>query len=249
MKKTILMMLALAGFLVQSGAADGGGGFADFRKQQQARLLAAIDSTLAAKAEDAITDNFAAVRKVNIDFQSTIGGRNGNIGLNLIGALDESENHAYGWQLRAYSGKDINGGGNFGFFFRRKSDEAFVGANAFADYEKHKEGEFVRYSVGGEFEHSIFALAANYYRPITDNREVNDTTAAFSRNGFDAKLLIAPPRLHGLKAAADYYRFDGEGDTKADEGFRYGLQWNPNSALRLNLFYDNGGERFGGDMA
>ncbi|MGI9337584.1 MAG: hypothetical protein ACR2P4_03640, partial [Gammaproteobacteria bacterium] len=61
------------------------GGFADFRKQQQARLLAAIDSTLATQAEKAISDNFAAVKQVGVNLQTGLGGRKANIGINFIG--------------------------------------------------------------------------------------------------------------------------------------------------------------------
>ncbi|MGI9337302.1 MAG: inverse autotransporter beta domain-containing protein [Gammaproteobacteria bacterium] len=248
MKKTVLIVLALAGFVVQNGAADGGG-FADFRKQQQARLLAAIDSTLATQAENAISDNFAAVRKADVQLQTGVGGRKGNIGLNLIGAFADADDYAFGWQLRAFGGQDIDGGANAGVFYRRTNGEMLFGANAFADYENHKYGEFARYSVGGELSHSVFSLAANYYVPLTDNRKVNATLAAFSREGYDAQLRIAAPRFRQLKAAVDYYRFDGDGNTKAEDGFRYGVQWHPTPALRLNLFYDDGGEKFGGDIA
>ncbi|MGI9337725.1 MAG: inverse autotransporter beta domain-containing protein, partial [Gammaproteobacteria bacterium] len=231
-----------------SYTAESGGGFADFRKQQQARLLAAIDSTLATQAEKAISDNFAAVRKVGIDFQSTIGGRNGNIGINLIGAFAESENRAFGWQLRAYGGKDINSGTNAGVFYRQTSGNMLFGANAFADYEKHDYGNFFRYSIGGELQHSIFALAANYYIPQTDNRKMNMTLAAFSREGYDAQLRISAPRYRALKAVVDYYHFDGKGDTKAESGFRYGVEVQPNAALRFGLYYDSESENFGGDI-
>ncbi len=225
------------------------GGFADFRKQQQARLLAAIDNSLAAGAENAITENFTAIKQVGVNLQTGLGGRKANIGINFIGAFAESEKDAFGWQLRCYAAKEDAAGINAGVFYRQTSGGILYGANAFADYEKHDYGNFLRYSIGGELQHSIFALAANYYVPITDNRRVNATVAAFSREGYDAKLRISAPHYKALKAAVDYYRFDGKGDTKAEDGFRYGMELQPNSALRFGVYYDSGGEKFGGDIA
>ncbi|MGI9338275.1 MAG: inverse autotransporter beta domain-containing protein, partial [Gammaproteobacteria bacterium] len=225
------------------------GGFADFRKQQQARLLAHIDDTLAAGAEKAIGENFAAIKQVGVNLQTGLGGRKANIGINFIGSFAESEKDAFGWQLRGYAAKEDAAGLNAGVFYRQTSGGILYGANVFADYEKHDYGNFLRYSIGGELQHSIFALAANYYVPITDNRRVNATVAAFSREGYDAKLRIAAPHYKALKAAVDYYRFDGEGDTKADSGFRYGVEVHPHSALRFGVYYDSGGEKFGGDIA
>ncbi|MGI9337598.1 MAG: inverse autotransporter beta domain-containing protein [Gammaproteobacteria bacterium] len=250
MKKLMIFTLAaMAGFVVQNGAAEGGGGFADFYQKEQVRLFSAIDNTLATQAEKAIGDNFAAVRKVNVDFQSSIGGRKGNVGINLIGAFADADDYAFGWQLRAYGGQDIDGGANAGVFYRRTNGELLFGGNVFADYEKHEYGDFVRYSVGGELEHSIFSLAANYYAPITDDKTVNITVGAFSREGYDAKLRINAPRFRALKAAVDYYHFDGKNDTKAEDGFRYGMQWHPTPALRFNVFYDDGAEKIGGGIA
>ncbi|MGI9338784.1 MAG: inverse autotransporter beta domain-containing protein, partial [Gammaproteobacteria bacterium] len=250
MKKTILIVLAaLAGFVVQNGAAEGGGGFADFRKQQQARLWAAIDTTLATEAEQAIGDNFAAVRRVNIDFQSTIGGRKGNIGINLIGSFANSDSHAFGWQLRGYKAQEDSAGANAGLFYRQTNGNALFGGNVFADYEKHEHGDFVRYSIGAEVQNDIVSFAANYYIPITGNKRVNLTLDAFSRQGYDGKLRLNAPNFQALKGAVDYYHFEGEDTTAKDKGFRYGMQWHPTPALQLNLFYDDGGEQFGGDIA
>ncbi|MGI9337912.1 MAG: inverse autotransporter beta domain-containing protein, partial [Gammaproteobacteria bacterium] len=126
------------------------GGFADYYKQQQARLFSAIDSTLATQAENAITDNFAAVKKADVQLQTGVGGRSGNLGINFIGAFAETDTRAFGWQLRAFGGQDIDGGANAGLFYRFINNNALFGANAFADYENHKHGDFVRYSIGAE---------------------------------------------------------------------------------------------------
>ncbi|MGI9338646.1 MAG: inverse autotransporter beta domain-containing protein, partial [Gammaproteobacteria bacterium] len=217
MKKTILIVLALAGFVVQNGAADGGG-FADFRKQQQARLLAAIDNSLAAKAENAI-NNFAAVKQADVQLQTELGGRKGNFGINLIGAIDEPADSAFGWQLRGYAGPNSVKGANAGVFYRKMNKGALFGANAFLDYEDGDYGGFSRFGIGGEVEHKIVALAANYYLPITDEQNVNSSVVAFSRQGFDAKLRISAP-IDAVKLAVDYYNFDGERGAESDDGLR-----------------------------
>ena len=47
---------------------------------------------------------------------------------------------------------------------------------------------------------------------------------------------------------ADYYHFDGKYGGENDKGFRYGLELQPISNLRIGE-YDDGGEKFGGDIA
>ncbi|MGI9337028.1 MAG: inverse autotransporter beta domain-containing protein, partial [Gammaproteobacteria bacterium] len=248
MKKAILIVLALAGFAVQNGAAESGGGFADFRKQQQARLLAHIDGALAAKAQDVITDNFAAVKKANVQLQTELGGRKGNFGINLIGAIDESADSAFGWQLRGYVGPDSVKGANAGAFYRKINNGALFGANAFLDYEDSDYGGFSRFGIGGEVEHKIVALAANYYMPLTDEQNVNSSVVAFSRQGFDAKLRVSPPQFDAVKLAVDYYNFDGERSAKSDDGLRYGVELHPFAGFRLDVLYDDGNEKFGGNI-
>ncbi|MGI9337269.1 MAG: inverse autotransporter beta domain-containing protein, partial [Gammaproteobacteria bacterium] len=248
MKKTITFILAaLAGFLVQNGAADGGG-FAEFRKEKQARLLAAFDSALATQAQKAISDNFAAVRKADVQVQTGLGGRKGNIGLNLIGAFAESENHAFGWQLRAYGGEDDVKGANAGVFYRKMEKGALFGANAFLDYEDGDYGDFSRFGFGGEVQHVFANFAANYYLPLTDEQNVNSTLAAFSREGYDAKLRINALDFAAIRLAVDYYNFDGKGETKAEDGLRYGVELTPFPALHLGVFYDEGAKRYGGNV-
>ncbi len=228
-------------------AADGGG-FADFRKQQQARLLAAIDSTLAAKAENAITENFAAVKRAGVHLQSGLGGRKSGGAVNVIGAFAESDSRAFGWQLRAYAAEGGDKGGNVGLFYRQTGGGILYGANAFLDYEDGDYGAFSRYGFGGELSHSVFALAANYYIPQTDDRKINATVAAFSREGYDAKLRLNAPGYREVKAAFDYYHFDGKGETAKDAGWRYGLEFVPIPSFHFALYYDDSAETIGGDI-
>ena len=124
-----------------------------------------------------------------------------------------------------------------------------IGANIFGDYENNDKGDFLRYSIGGELRDKHFALAANFYLPIADERKVNSTVIAFSRRGYDAKLRAAIPHLDIAKIAVDYYRFRGRGDTKADKGFRYGAELHPLAGLRIGVLYDDNAKKIGGDIA
>ena len=87
----------------------------------------------------------------------------------------------------------------------------------------------------------------NYYLPITDDKE-RGATVAFSQKGYDANLRINIPQLDGLKVRADYYHYDGKYGGEDDNGFRYGLEVQPLAGLQLGVFYDDGGEKFGGDI-
>ena len=221
--------------------------FANFYKQKQMELFSALDNAFAAKAENALAD-YDAVKKVDIQLQTRLGNRKGQIAAQVIGAFSHSHNYAFGWQVRAYSGESKTKGANAGIFWRRVEGESLYGVNVFGDYEKGEYGEFVRYSIGGELQNAFVSFAANYYVPITDERSVNSTLIAFSREGYDANLRINIPPLDSLKVAADYYHYDGKYDLAADDGFRYGIEWHPSADLRLGVFYDDGGEEFGGDI-
>ena len=221
-----------------------------FRRNVQLRLLAALDGAVSGGGEDILRTHFSSVRKAEVDFQSALGGRKGHLGINLIGAFADSADDAFGWQLRAYGGQVDSAGINSGVFYRTLiNDGALFGVNAFADYEKHRYGNFVRYSLGGEMQNKHFSLAANYYLPTTGDKRVNSTVIAFSRKGYDAKLRINTDSLRGLKAGLDYYHFDGDKGREDDDGFRFGGEWHPTRALQMGLFYDSGNDKFGGDIA
>ena len=221
--------------------------FANFYKQKQMELFSALDNAFAAKAENALAD-YDAVKKVDIQLQTRLGTRKGQIAAQVIGAFSHSHNYAFGWQVRGYGGESKTKGANAGIFWRRVEGESLYGVNVFGDYEKGEYGEFVRYSIGGELQNAFVSFAANYYVPITDERSINSTLVAFSREGYDANLRINIPPLDSLKVAADYYHYDGKYDLAADDGFRYGIEWHPSADLRLGVFYDDGGEEFGGDI-
>ena len=202
---------------------------------------------LSQKAEDTLTE-FAAVKKADVQLQTQLGNRKGQIAANIIGAFAESQNSAFGWQVRAFGAENDTKGANAGIFFRRVDGESLYGINSFADYENGDYGEFLRYGIGGELQNRYVAFAANLYLPITDDKHTG-STVAFSQKGYDANLRISIPRLNFLKVAADYYHFDGKYGGEDDKGFRYGLELQPIANLRIGAFYDDGGEKFGGDIA
>ena len=205
-----------------------------------------MDNALSQKAEDTLTE-FAAVKKADVQLQTQLGNRQGQIAANVIGAFAESQSTAFGWQVRVYGGENDSKGANAGIFFRRVDGESLYGINTFADYEKGDYGEFLRYGIGGELQNRYASFAMNYYLPITDDKH-KGSTVAFSQKGYDANLRINIPQLDFLKVAADYYHFDGKYGGENDKGFRYGLELQPINNLRIGAFYDDGGEKFGGDI-
>ena len=151
------------------------------------------------KAEDTLSE-FAAVKKADIQLQTQLGNRKGQIGINVIGAFAELQNSAFGWQVRAFGAENDTKGANAGIFFRRVDGESLYGINSFVDYEKGDYGEFLRYGIGGELQNRYVAFAANLYLPITDDKH-NGATVAFSQEGYDANLRINIPQLDFLKVA------------------------------------------------
>ena len=202
---------------------------------------------LSQKAEDTL-NQFAAVKKAEVNFQTSLGERKGQLGINLIGAFAERQNNAFGWQVRVYGAQQDGKGFNAGVFYRKITDIALFGANAFVDYENHKLGNFYRYSIGGEAQNRYGSFAANYYVPITKEKR-KDGGVIFSRKGYDAKLRLNIPNAKFLKAAVDYYNFGEEHGAESDDGFRYGAEAHLIPGLRLGVFYDDGGEELGGEVS
>ena len=63
-------------------------------------LFSALDNALSQKAQDTLTE-FAAVKKADVQLQTPLGNRKAQIGINIMGAFTESQNSAFGWQVRA----------------------------------------------------------------------------------------------------------------------------------------------------
>ena len=95
---------------------------------------------------------YSFVRNVEWDYQSKLGKRRWQTGVNVLGALRESDDDAFVWQLRGYAAEEGSAGGNLGVIYRRVAgDENLVGVNVFLDYESHDYGDFWRWSYGGEW--------------------------------------------------------------------------------------------------
>ena len=232
--------------LLRSGENDGKS-FSNFYRASQIKLFSALDNALSQKAEDTLSE-FAAVKKAEVNFQTPLGNRQGQLGINLIGAFAEKHNNAFGWQVRVYGGEKSSKGANAGIFYRRFNGDILFGGNVFLDYEDNDLGTFSRYSIGGEAQNKYGSFAANYYVPITDEKR-KDGGVIFSRKGYDAKLRLNIPNAKFLKAAIDYYNFGEEHGAESDDGFRYGAEAHLIPGLRLGLFYDDGGEELGGEVS
>ena len=212
-------------------------------------LLSALDNVLSQKAEDTLTE-FAAVKKADVQLQTQLGNRQGQIAANIIGAFADSQSTAFGWQVRVYGGENDSKGANAGIFFRRVDGESLYGINTFVPIMKRATmASFCAMVSAANCKIAYAEFAMNYYLPITDDKHTG-STVAFSQKGYDANLRINIPQLDFLKVRADYYHFDGKYGGENDNGFRYGLEVKPIDNLRIwGVFYDDGGEKFGGDIA
>ena len=206
--------------LLRSGENDGKS-FSNFYRASQIELLSALDNVLSQRAEDTLSE-FAAVKKADVQLQTQLGNQRANCRKCYRGICRIAKQ-----RLRLAS---------------------LYGINSFVDYEKGKYGDFLRYGIGGELQNRYATFAANLYLPITDDKH-NGATVAFSQEGYDANLRINIPQLDFLKVRADYYHYSGEYGVENDNGFRYGLEVQPIANLRIGAFYDDGGEKFGGDIA
>ena len=222
--------------------------FANFYKQKQIELFSALDNAFAAKAENALAD-YDSIKSAQVRLQSELGGRQAQLGIDVIGAISERADRAVGWQMHIYVADGEDKGASGGLFYRRIQNEVSYGVNVFADYEKHEYGDFYRYGVGGEIQNRYVGFAANYYIPLTEEQRINSTLVAFSREGYDANLQIAIPGASFAKAEAAYYYYDGKGGTEEEKGFRYGAALSPGGGIILKVFYDDGGEEFGGEIS
>ena len=227
-----------------------GGNFADFYKQTQLRLFGLVEDNLSQKAEDALLNDFTAVniKKANVDFQTELGGRKGNLAIGIIGSFADTSRQAFGWQVRVYGGEDNTKGGNIGIFTRRISGGFLYGVNLFGDYENNDYGDFFRYGAGAELQNRHLAIAANYYLPASEGGNISGTIRAFSREGFDTNVRVNIPGSKFLKLRADYYHYEENYGVEADEGFRYGMELYPIAGMRFGVFYDDNGKELGGDI-
>ena len=99
--------------------------FSDFYRASQMELFSTLDNALSQKAEETL-NQFAAVKKADVQLQTQLGNRKAQIGINVIGAFAESQSSAFGWQVRAFGAENNSKGANAGIFFRRVDGETFI---------------------------------------------------------------------------------------------------------------------------
>ena len=164
------------------------------------------------------------VRNVEVDYQSSLGKRRWQSGVNVLGALRETADDAIVWQLRGYAAKESSAGANVGLIYRRGvnlNEKTLMGANVFFDYESHDYGDFLRWSYGGEVRGGWGGLFVNRYLAISDAEELSDGGKAYTQDGLDAAAEFTVPRLRWISGGLTYYKWDGEFGQADDKGFRY----------------------------
>ena len=215
---------------------------------------------------DVLTDNIfqagedqvgglSFIRSLDWDYQTELGGRPWQLGVNAIGSLREADDDVMLWQLRGFTAKDSKGGANAGLIYRwAQEDTAMFGVNTFLDFEAHDRGDFLRWSVGGEVRTEWIDLYGNRYMAITDPRLQDDGNYAYSKDGLDLEAAFHVPDMRWVSGYIKYYLFEGQGtnpetnENNPDEkGFVYGVKVSPPMAenLRLELELD---DQDGGDL-
>ena len=188
------------------------------------------------------------VKRARVDLQTSLGGRKGAGGVDVAGALRETDSDIVGWQLRGYAAEHGTKGLNTGLFYRRVVGGALAGVNVFADYEDGDDGDFWRWSVGGDVKNRLGELSANHYFAITDAQVVGGQNT-YTREGYDVDVAVRIPRLEWAKARVGYYNFKGEFGDEDENGFRAGLDLSPGDGLVLGVEYDDDDGKFGGNIS
>ena len=235
---------------------------ADFNDYLRARRESAV-LRLSRVSSDYLTDalvnrteegmmGYSFIRTVDWNYQSRLGDRRWQSGVNVLGALRETTDDAIAWQMRGFAAEGDSVGGNFGLIYRRVAGERWLlGVNAFLDYENHEYGDFWRWSYGGELRGPWGGLYANHYMAISEERVLLEglvaqenrlaylQDVAYTRDGVDAALRISVPEFDWLSGGMTYYQWWGEHTDADDKGFRYHLGFDLAQLL-------GGGEFWGG---
>ena len=226
----------------------------DFRGAPVA-LFADGEQSLADALAAAAQKRLAFIRRAELDIQTSLGGRKGQVGVDVAGALRESDDDVIGWQLRAFGGEDKAKGANAGLFWRVAvagvgGEDELAGVNLFLDYEEDDTaGGFWRWSLGGEYKTRYGDISANRYVALTDAKTLADGTRVYSRSGIDADIAWFVPNYDFIRARLGYYKWDGEFGDGDDESFRFALDFLPGGGLRFGLEYDQNSGDIGGNLS
>ena len=207
--------------------------------------------------EEQIRERAGFVRNVNLEYRAPLGRRPQSGAAEVLGALRETEDSAWVWQLRGFHEEAGEFGANAGVLYRQVTSAgrpALWGVNAFLDYQGDVAGGFWRTSLGGEFRAGLFDFYANYYLPITDELTHRGETR-YSPTGYDVEANVGAPGVDWLAVVLAHYNFEGKSEYghSDDTGQRFGLRIHPPLSRRFGwefeLEYDNnsdGGGDFGG---
>ena len=236
---------------------------ADLSARLQARAVSESWNTAKSLTELFVSEATAdwrksgALRTVEVDLQSELGGRFGHFGFNVLGSLRETERDALAWQYRGYIGDES--GGNVGVIYRRAFKSNFrgfnsvlAGVNSFIDYETRDSENFWRWSVGGELRSPWADIFANYYGGITDDVRAAGNGITYTASGYDVELQVHAPRYSWLIGRAGYYFWEGQFGNEDEEGLRGGLRLLPvGTPLQFDIEYQSGeaGNKWGGRVS
>ena len=196
-----------------------------------------------------------AFRKAEVHVETQKGRGAANAGLNVVGALHETDKRALAWQLRAFSGfEDSRVGGNLGLMLRSISQqteqEVLFGGNAFLDYESLDSDAFLRWSFGAEMRSEWIDAFANKYIAIDDPVNKENGAWVYSPNGYDLQLHAHSPKLPVLTGVLGYYLWEGEREQSDDSGLLAGFRITPwQLPLKVKVEYRSGkGENVSGEV-
>ena len=225
------------------------------------RLLSAVEAGVSRRSW---------IRTIELDFQTPLGKRRWQGGVNVLGALYEwgddveAPDKVLGWQLRGYAAEEDAVGTNIGAFYRYvvsqdgDNPNQLFGVNMFLDYEQHGDYDenFLRWSLGAEYRSSWLDLYLNRYLAITDpqiqTEENGERYAVYTRDGTDVEVVIRSLDTAWLSGHLSYYNWEGEFGDADDKGFRYGVGLKLMEGLDLRFEYDDptsGSSDFGGKIA
>ena len=214
-------------------------------------------------SEERMLARLGFVKNVNLEYRTPLGGRTGYGALSFLGALSEKEDSVVAWQLRAGHNEDAESNLSAGLIFRHARDKfsegdlfaghpMLLGLNAFVDYETHKAGNLLRYSVGGEIRTGALDFYGNYYIPLSDVNVHSDGYAYYSKEGFDVEANVGVPGADWLSGVVGYYWWEGQGPDADEDGTKFGFRARPNTSWEFEFEYDlanEGDQEIGGRLS
>jgi len=166
---------------------------------QDRALRAAIDTGL--DGLNGLQGSF--LRRLNINYRTPIGDRDGLLGVAALVSLLDAERHTvFGQTELLWDGGQT--GVNTGVGYRMRPVEGLLlGVNAFYDYLS--DPSVSRYSVGVEAKSSFLDAYGNWYQGLGEDGDY------YSPDGWDVGLTGRLPWLPWLEVGGSYYKWDRNG--------------------------------------